>query len=89
MQPTLRPVRTADDLRRFIRLPLELPDRRPNAVPALLADEQELHDPAKNTQWRNCAVERWIAWQGEVPVGRIMGIVHHGYRAVLPVGGEA
>lgn len=82
MQPTLRPVRTASDHRRFIRLPFELPDQRPNAVPPLLADERELHDPRKNPQLAHCTVERWIAWRGHVPVGRIMGIIHHGYNSV-------
>lgn len=81
MQTTLRPVRTASDLRRFIALPFELPDRRPNAVPPLLADEREAHDPRKNPQLAHCTVERWIAWRGDRPVGRIMGIIHHGYNA--------
>lgn len=79
MSFTLRPVRTAPDLRRFRSLPLSLPDQRPNAVPALLADERELHDPRKNPQLAHCTVERWIAWNGDRPVGRIMGIIHHGY----------
>ncbi len=79
MQFTLRPVRSASDLRRFCTLPLTLPDQRPNGVPALLADERELHDPRKNPQLAHCTVERWIAWAGDRPVGRIMGIIHHGY----------
>lgn len=81
MRFILRPVRTALELRSFIRLPQRLPDQRPNAVPPLLADERELHDPAKNPQLARCDVERWIAWRGDEPVGRIMGIIHRGYNA--------
>jgi GNAT superfamily N-acetyltransferase len=81
MHLSLRPVRTAAELRRFIALPLELPDRRPNAVPPLLADEREGHDPRKNPQLAHCTVERWLAWSGDRPVGRIMGIIHRGYNA--------
>lgn len=77
MPYSLRPVRTAAELRRFISMPLRLPDQRPNAVPPLLMDERELHDPGRNPQLAHCTVERWIAWEGGRPVGRIMGIIHH------------
>ena len=70
-----------DALRHFIRLPFALPDQRPNRVPPLLMDERELHDPAKNPQLAHCDVERWIAWRGKKPVGRIMGIIHREYNA--------
>lgn len=66
-------------LRRFIRLPFELPDQRPNRVPPLLMDEREFHDPHKNPQLAQCEVERWIAWQGGHAVGRVMGIIHRVY----------
>ncbi len=79
MQLTLRPVRSTSDLRRFIALPFELPDRRPNAVPSLLADERDLHDPRRNPQLIHCTVERWLAWHGDRPMGRIMGIIHRDY----------
>ncbi|MBL7962202.1 MAG: hypothetical protein JNM31_00025 [Flavobacteriales bacterium] len=64
-------------LARFIRLPLELPDRRPNFVPPLLADERELHDPQRNPALATCTVARWMAWRGTTAVGRVMGIVPH------------
>ena len=68
-------------MRRFIRLPFELADQRPNRVPPLLMDERELHDPGKNPQLGQCDVAYWLAWHGNVPVGRIMGIIHWGYNA--------
>ncbi len=67
------------DLARFIRLPFQLPDQRPNRVPPLLPDEREFHDPKKNPQLAYCDTERWIAWRAGQPVGRIMGIIHRGY----------
>lgn len=77
----VRRVEGARALSRFIELPFSIPDQRPNGVPPLIMDERELHDPAKNPQLAACAVERWIAWRGGRPVGRIMGIVHQGYNA--------
>ncbi len=69
------------DLARFIRLPFQLPDQRPDRVPPLLVDEREYHDPRRNPQLDHCAVERWIAWRDGVAVGRIMGIIHRSYNA--------
>ena len=68
-------------LRRFIRLPFDLPDQRPNRVPPLIMDERESHDPRKNPQLDHCEVERWIAWRNGRAVGRVMGIIHRGYNA--------
>lgn len=81
MHPTLLPVRTASELRCFVRLPLMLPGQRSNAVPSLLSDERELHEPRTNPQLGQCDVERWIAWEDGRPVGRVMGIIHRGYNA--------
>lgn len=81
MNFTLQPVLSASALARFIRIPWELPDRRPNEVPPLLADEREFHDPKRNAQLESCTVQRWIAWHDQRPVGRIMALVHHGYNA--------
>lgn len=77
----VRRIQGAKELSRFIRLPFELPDQRPNRVPPLLMDEREFHDPGKNPQLAHCDLERWIAWRDGEPVGRIMGIIHRGYNA--------
>lgn len=75
------PVKSRADITRFIRLPFQLPDQRPDRVPPLLMDEREFHDPRKNPQLDHCTVERWIAWRDGVAVGRIMGIIHRSYNA--------
>ena len=66
-------------MKRFIELPFQLQDQRPNRVPPLLMDEREFHDPKKNPQLAHCDVERWIAWRDGRAVGRIMGIIHRSY----------
>ncbi len=75
----IRRVTTKAELQRFIKLPLDLPDQRPNAVPPMMADERELHDPAKNEALAHCTVACWLAWRDGTAVGRIMGIIHHGW----------
>jgi GNAT superfamily N-acetyltransferase len=78
---TVVTVQGSTDLTRFIRLPFQLPDQRPDRVPPLLMDEREFHDPRRNPQLAHCAVERWIAWRDGIAVGRIMGIIHRSYNA--------
>lgn len=70
-------VRNGRDLRRYIHLPENLPGQRPNYVPPVWADERAFHDPRRNKALNDCAVVRFLAWQGDRCVGRIMGIVHH------------
>lgn len=75
------PAADARQLDRFVRLPWELPDRRPNWVPPLLVDERALHDRRKNPALAASTVQRWLAWRAGRPVGRVMGIVHHPWNA--------
>lgn len=81
MEPELivERVKGSRALRQYVRLPMDLPDQRPNLVPPLLMDEHEFHDPRKNPQLAQCEVERWVVRRGGRAVGRIMGIIHHGY----------
>jgi GNAT superfamily N-acetyltransferase len=67
----------AADMRRYLRLSGTLPDQRPNRVPLLRMDEREFHDPKRNPQLVHCDVRYWLARRDGVPVGRIMGIIHH------------
>ncbi|MCW5900764.1 MAG: GNAT family N-acetyltransferase [Flavobacteriales bacterium] len=78
----VRAVSGREELERFVRLPFELAarhaaDQRPNAVPPLLGDERDLHDPEKNPALADSKVEHWLAWRDGGPVGRVMGIIHH------------
>lgn len=70
---------STDRLKTFIHLPARLPDRRSNYVPPIWADEVAFHDPRKNPGLAGCDVVRYLAWRGGRCVGRVMGIIHHGY----------
>lgn len=64
----------------FLRLAALLNDR-PNRVPPLAGEERTFHDPRRNSALRHCRVARFIAWKGDRPVGRIMGIIHAPHNA--------
>jgi hypothetical protein len=70
------------DLKRFIRLPASLPDRRPNAVLPLWSDEEAFHDPARNPALRECDHVCFLALRDGAPMGRIMGIIHAGHNTL-------
>lgn len=78
----LRPVETARDLRRFIDVPWRIhgTGRATPWVPPLRLSVRELLDrrhPAYDAADRQC----WIAWRGEVPVGRIAAIDNRAHTA--------
>ncbi|WKZ66426.1 MAG: hypothetical protein QY325_00535 [Flavobacteriales bacterium] len=78
MSLRIEPVRTAADLRRYLRVPLAVNDR-PNCVPALRSDEAAFHDEARNPSLSACRAVRFLAWEGDRPVGRVMGIIRPDY----------
>ncbi|MBK8613881.1 MAG: hypothetical protein IPN85_10370 [Flavobacteriales bacterium] len=79
MDLELFPVRTAAELRDFIRLPAVLPGRRANYVPPIWAEEKGWHDPNTNPALRDQAHIRFLARVHGQLVGRIMGLVHGSY----------
>jgi GNAT superfamily N-acetyltransferase len=72
----------AADMRTYLRLSDTLPDQRPNRVPLLRMDEREFHDPKRNPQLARCDVRYWLARRDDVPVGRVMGIIHRQHNQV-------
>jgi GNAT superfamily N-acetyltransferase len=64
-----------------VRLPATLPGRRANYVPPLWAEERAWHDPDKNPALQGVEMIRFMAYQGDRPVGRIVGLVHHVHNA--------
>lgn len=70
---------SAADIRTFIQLPFQWYAGSRRWVPPLLMDEYAFHDAAKNPAFASATVQHWIAWRGQQPVGRIMGIIHHAY----------
>ncbi len=75
----VEPVGGARQLRLYIRLPAQLPGRRPNYVPPIWSEEKAFHDHRRNAGLAGCDTVRLLAWRGERCVGRIMGIVHHAH----------
>lgn len=75
------PVQDDAALRTFIHLPARAPGRT-NFVPPLWADERAFHDPRRNVPLAACSVVRYLALDGTVPVGRVMGIVHPGHNTL-------
>lgn len=69
-------VQGAKAQRRFIHLPEQLADQRPNRVPPVWADEHAFHDRRRNKALNDCDAVRFLAWRGDRCVGRVMGIVH-------------
>jgi hypothetical protein len=64
------PVRTAGDLRRFIKVPWHIYAGEPNWIPPLLA-EQHHQLGKKNPFFQHARAQYWIAYRGAQPVGRI------------------
>ncbi len=73
----VQPVQHKKDLECYLRLPARLYTNHPQWVPPLLADERKFHSPKHNEALQYSSTARWIAWDGETPVGRIMGIINH------------
>ncbi len=76
----IRQLESGESLSDYLSVPGSVNDR-PNRVLPLLADERAFHDPRRNTSLAKCLVARFMAWQDEVPVGRIMCIIHPGHNA--------
>jgi GNAT superfamily N-acetyltransferase len=77
MEVTLRPVRNKRDLRTYIFLPEKIHAGHANWMPPLYMDEWAYYDPEKNKAFSYCDTLLLLAYRGDKPVGRIMGIIHH------------
>ncbi|HNP48008.1 MAG TPA: hypothetical protein PKK99_01335 [Bacteroidia bacterium] len=75
----IRPVKSKSDLREFIFLPSKIYHTRKNWVPPLYVDEWKFYDPKENTSLAHCETIQFLAYQENVCVGRIMGIIPHPY----------
>jgi len=102
MDIVLKEVRIRKDLKRFIFLPAKIHAGRENWVPPIWMDEWTYFDPEENDSFSYCDTILLLAWRGDEPVGRIMGIIntrynknrgektarfHHIYMLWLPVAG--
>jgi GNAT superfamily N-acetyltransferase len=67
----IRPVASKRELNTFIKLPWRLYRNEPNWVPPLLFDRKRVFDRERNPFFKHAEVEFFLAWRGDVPVGRI------------------
>ncbi|MCB9284666.1 MAG: GNAT family N-acetyltransferase [Lewinellaceae bacterium] len=79
MDLTIRQVRHKRDLRTYIFLPEAIHSHHANWMPPLFMDEWAYYNPKKNKAFSYCDTLLLLAFQGDKPVGRIMGIIHHPY----------
>lgn len=79
MPVEVREVKSRKELRQFIHLPASIHAGEKNFLPPIYADEWNFFNPGKNVSFASCDTIMAIAWKGEEPVGRIMGIIHRTY----------
>jgi GNAT superfamily N-acetyltransferase len=77
MAVEIRPVRTRQDLMRFIKLPFRLYKGQPNWVPPLIYERKRHLDRKKNPFFEHAEVEYFLAWRDGRPVGRISAHIDH------------
>lgn len=76
MDLTIREVSSKKDLQRFVRFPFTLYKKNPYWVPGLISDDEALFDPKKNPAYESCRTKLFLAYRGELIVGRIAGIIN-------------
>jgi GNAT superfamily N-acetyltransferase len=75
----IQPVENARDLKAFIHVPERVHGTNPGWLPPLYMDEYTFFNPKKNKAFSVCETQLWLAMKEGVPVGRVMGIIHHPY----------
>lgn len=75
----LKPVDSKSLLKEFIFLPEKIYKGSSRWVPPLYADEWSFHNPKENKALLYSDVIKFIAYQNNEPVGRIMGIINRKY----------
>ena len=79
MEITLEEVKNRKALKKFIYLPEKIHAGHEKWVPPIYMDEWKYFDPKKNEAFSYSDGILLLAYQGEKPVGRIMGIINKRY----------
>lgn len=66
-------------LKQYIFLPEKIYKGDARWVPPMYDDEWNFHNPTQNKALSYCDTIRVIIYQNDIPVGRVMGIIHHPY----------
>jgi len=75
-------VTSSRDREIFVRLPAMIHRHDERWVPPLSADEIRFLDPCRNHAFTYSDVMPAVAWRGDRPLGRIVGIVNHRHNAL-------
>lgn len=73
------------ELSTFIHLPAKIHKGHSNWLPNLYMDEWKLFSRDKNASFKYCDTILLLAYKGQTPVGRIMGIIPHKYNTIHEV----
>jgi ribosomal protein S18 acetylase RimI-like enzyme len=73
---------TKKDLHDFIYLPEKVHKNEPEWLPPIYMDEHLLFDRKKNKSYKYADAILLLAYKGEEPVGRIMGIINNRYNSL-------
>jgi hypothetical protein len=79
----LREVTTAKDRKTFIHLPEKIHKGHAGWLPPLYMDEKKYFDPEKNPSFRSCDYRMVVAYRGNEPVGRIVGIINRRHNEMM------
>ncbi len=78
----IRPVNTTRDWKIFLKFPWMIYKGNPAWVPPLLMDMKDKLDLKKNPFYQHAEREAFLAWDGEVPVGRVVALHDHRHNEV-------
>jgi hypothetical protein len=79
MSITIKTVETKKDLKTFIYLPEKIHAEHSTWAPPIYPDEWKYFNPKKNRAYSYSDTILLLAYRGDHPVGRIMGIINHRY----------
>lgn len=82
MQLSIVEVKTANQRKKFVKLPAKIHKNEPNWMPTLISDDLAFFNPNKNHQFQSCDTILLLAYHNNKVVGRIMGIIHHTYNKI-------
>jgi hypothetical protein len=82
MSITISPVRTAVELRAFIRMVWPIYRNDPRWVPPIIADRKKLLSRKRNPFYKHAEMEMFLARENGKVVGRIAAIVNHAHNRI-------
>ena len=77
MSVTIREVTSKDELRRFVKFPIDLYKGNPYYVPGLIDEEMITLSRDRNPAFENCEAIYYLAYKDGRIAGRIAGIIAH------------